>query len=29
MVFFRASAERVVVLARHVRQSPDVWPFAR
>jgi plasmid stabilization system protein ParE len=30
MVFFRASSERVVVLAVvHVRQSPDVWPFAR
>jgi plasmid stabilization system protein ParE len=30
MVFFRADDERVVVLAVvHVRQSPDVWPFAR
>ena len=30
MVFFRATDDRVVVLAVvHVRQSPDVWLFAR
>ena len=29
MVFFTAEGERVVVIGViHVRQSPDVWPFA-
>lgn len=29
MVFFVAKADRVVVIGVvHVRQSPDVWPFA-
>lgn len=29
MVFFVAESERVVVIGVvHVRQSPDVWPFA-
>lgn len=30
MVFFQAFEDRIVVLGVvHVRQSPDVWPFAR
>ena len=30
MVFFTASPERVVIIGVvHVRQSPDVWPFAK
>lgn len=30
MVFFEATDDRVTILGVvHVRQSPDVWPFAR
>jgi len=30
MVFFEAHEDRVVILGVvHVRQSPEVWPFAR